>query len=94
MSTTETPIIPRYSKEEFARLGDEFYERNVLPHVTEADKGKFAVIDLETGNYEINRDEVVAHDRLSARNPGTNVWVVRIGSRYARRFGPRSPSAK
>jgi hypothetical protein len=59
---------PRYSKEEFARRGDEIYEREVLPNLTSDDEGKYALIDIETGDYEIDRDEIAASDRLFARN--------------------------
>jgi hypothetical protein len=80
---------PRYSKEEFARRGDEIYERDVLPCLTAADEGKFALIDIESGDYEVDRDEIAASDRLFARRPDAQVWFRQVGSRYARRFGPR-----
>jgi hypothetical protein len=78
---------PRYSKEEFARRGDEIYERDLRPHVEAGNEGKFIVIDIETGAYEIDADELVASDRLLARRPDAQVWLRRVGSRYARRFG-------
>ncbi|MBI2916506.1 MAG: hypothetical protein HYY01_00795 [Chloroflexi bacterium] len=77
----------RYSKKEFARKGDEFYERYVRPHLEEGDEGKFVAIDIETGDYEIDASELAASDRLLARNPGAQVWLTRVGSRYVRRFG-------
>ncbi|HEX3130662.1 MAG TPA: hypothetical protein VH394_25210 [Thermoanaerobaculia bacterium] len=80
---------PRYSKEEFARRGDEIYERDVLPGLTAADEGKFVLIDIESGDYEVDRDEIAASDRLFARRPDAQVWFRQVGSRYARRFGPR-----
>lgn len=82
-------LTPRYSKEEFARRGDEIYDRDIKPHVTQGDEGKFVVIDIETADYEIDRDEIVANDRLLVRHPDAQVWFTRVGSRYARRFGPR-----
>ncbi len=78
---------PRYSKEEFARRGDEIYERDIRPHVEASNTGKFVVIDLDTGAYEIDTDELVASDRLLARHPDAQIWLTRVGSRYARRFG-------
>jgi hypothetical protein len=78
---------PRYSKEEFARRGDEIYERHLRPHVEADNAGKFIVIDIETGAYEIDADELRASDRLLARHPEAQVWLRRVGSRYARRFG-------
>jgi len=82
-------LVPRYSKQEFASRGDEIYERQIQPRITPDDQGKFAVIDIETGDYEIDVDEVAAEDRLLSRRPGAQVWLRQIGSRYARRFGPR-----
>jgi hypothetical protein len=50
------------------------------------------VIDIDTGAYEIDEDELAASDRLLARNSDAQLWVTRVGSRYARRFGLRSGS--
>ncbi len=86
---TPSDTTPRYTKEEFARRGDEIYERNVLPHLTPEDEGKFVVIDIDTGAYEMDADELTASDRLLARYPKAQVWLRQVGSRYARRFGPR-----
>jgi hypothetical protein len=86
-------LIPRYSKEEFARRGDEIYERDIKPHVTHEDDGKFVVIDIETGDYEIDRDELAAHDRLLVRCPDVQVCFRRVGRDYARRFRYHSASA-
>ena len=80
---------PRYSKEEFARRGDEIYDREIEPHVGPDDEGKFVVIDIETGAYEIDHDEVAASDRLLSRTLDAQVWTMRVGSRYARRVGSR-----
>lgn len=81
--------VPRYSREEVARRGDEIFEREVLPHLGPEDEGKFALIDIGTGDFEVDRDEVAASDRLFARYPDAQVWTRQVGSRYARRFGPR-----
>ena len=83
---------PRYSKEEFARRGDDLYEREIRRHLKAEDEGKFAAIDIETGAYEIDPDELAASDRLLARHPTAQVWLKRVGSRYVRRFGPRDGS--
>lgn len=80
---------PRYSKEEFARRGDEIYDRDISPHVGPNDEGKFVVIDIETGAYEIDQDELAASDRLLAHRLDAQIWTRLIGSRHARRFGPR-----
>ena len=82
-------IQPRHSMDEFERRGDEIYERDIHPCVTDADEGKFVLIDIESRDYEIDADEIDASDRLLARHPDAQVWMRRVGSRYAYRFGPR-----
>jgi hypothetical protein len=77
----------RYSKEEFARRGDEIYETQVRPHLKAEDEGEFAAIDIESGEYEIDEDELEACDRLNARIPNAQIWLIRVGSRYLHRFG-------
>jgi hypothetical protein len=44
---------PRYSKEEFARRGDEIYETQVRPQVEAGNHGKIVAINIETGAFEV-----------------------------------------
>lgn len=83
--------VPRSDKEreDIASRGDAIYESRIRPRLRPEDEGKFALIDIESGDYEVDRDEVAASDRLLARHPGARVWMVQVGSRHARRFGPR-----
>ncbi len=77
----------RHSKDEFAQRGDAIYESDVRPRLKPEDDGKFVAIDIETGTYEIQVDELAACDRLRARVPDAQIWMVRVGSRYVHRFG-------
>lgn len=81
---------PRYSKEEFARVGDEIYESQVRPQVEEGNHGKIVAINIETGDFEVDASEIAACDRLEARHPDAQIWIVRVGSRQVRRFGGRT----
>jgi hypothetical protein len=85
---------PRYSKEEFARRGDEIYERDLRSKLEPRSNGQFVAIDIETGAYEVDPDEFAACDRLLTRIPEAQTWLKRVGSRYTRRFGPRRVSRK
>jgi hypothetical protein len=80
----------RYSKEEFARRGNEIYERQVRPRIEDGNEGKVVAIDIETGMFEVAEDTLTASDRLLARCPNAQTWFVRIGHRALHRFGPRS----
>ncbi len=84
---------PRYSKEEFARRGNEIYEREIQPRLSAQDDGKFVAIDIETGAFETDTDEIAASRRLLARHPEAQIWFRLVGSPHTRRFGPRSRTA-
>ena len=64
-----TAIEPRYSIEEFARRGDAIYERDVRPSMKKGNEHRFVAIDIETGAYEVDADELAASDRLLTRAP-------------------------
>jgi hypothetical protein len=81
---------PRYSKEEFARRGDEIYESQVRHQVEEGNHGKIVAIDIETGAFELADDTMAATRQLYERLPDAQPWVVRIGYRAVHRFGARS----
>jgi len=80
----------RYGKEEFARRGDAIYQKKVLPRLKAENEGQFAAIDIESGAYEIDSDELAAGDKLRARIPDAQIWMVKIGYRYVHRFGGRN----
>jgi len=79
----------RYSKEEFARRGDAIYENEIRPLLKTGDEGKFVAIDIESGMYELDADELRACQKLRARVPEAQIWMVRIGYRAVHRFGGR-----
>src|SRR5260370_12042599 len=89
MATTER----RYSKEEFARRGDALVESKVRPHLTPSDEDKFVAIDIETGEYELDKNEMKAADRLRRRVPDPQIWLVHISLGYLHRFRGHSLSA-
>ncbi|MCG9891687.1 MAG: hypothetical protein MH252_11495 [Thermosynechococcaceae cyanobacterium MS004] len=81
---------PRYSKEEFARRGDEIYESQVRAQVEEGNRGKIVAIDIETRAFEVADELLAASKHLSARLPDAQTWFVRIGHPAVDHFGARS----
>jgi hypothetical protein len=82
---------PRYSKEEFAQRGDEIYQSQVRQQIDEEiDRGRIVAIDIETGEFELADDTMIATRQLYERLPDAQPWVIRIGYRAVRRFGARS----
>lgn len=64
---------PRYSKEEFARRDDEIYETQIKHTLGDNNDGKIAAIDIETGEFELADDTMMAtrqlYDRLIDAQP-------------------------
>ncbi len=85
---------PRYSKEEFARRGNEIYESQVRQQVEQGNYGKLVAIDIETGAFEVANTPIKSVDRLYEREPEAQPWVILIGHRAVFRFGSRSLSLK
>ena len=80
----------RYSKEEMAWRGQEFYESGIRQQVEAGNKGKIVAIDIETGDFELADETMQATQRLYDRLPNAQPWVIRIGYRAVHRFGARS----
>jgi hypothetical protein len=77
----------RYSKEEFARRGDALVDSKVRPNLTAADADKFVAIDIETSEYELDKNERKAADRLRKRLADPQIWLVHVTLGYLHRFG-------
>lgn len=78
---------PRYPVEEIARRGDALYQSEVRPHLKASDRDKFVAVDIETGAYAIDVDELGACHGLRERVPDAQIWLVRVGSRTVYQFG-------
>jgi hypothetical protein len=70
---------PRYSKEEIIRRGEELYQKQIRPKVEKSNLGKILVVDIETGDYEIDDDHLRATDRALAKHPDAALYSVRVG---------------
>ncbi|MDQ2730367.1 MAG: hypothetical protein M3Y56_01800 [Armatimonadota bacterium] len=78
---------PRFSKEEAHRRGTEIYDRDIRAQVETDNRGKYVAIDIETGAWEMDAEEMAAGNMLYARYPDAQTWMMRVGYRSIRRFG-------
>ena len=67
-----------YTPSEVASRGEGIYDRQIRDKVELKHKGRFLVIDIETGEYEID-DDLVATKRLLVRRPNAVIYGIRIG---------------
>lgn len=71
---------PRISDEEIDQRGWELYETGIRSAVeTPENIGKQIVIDIETGDYEIDNDGLAASHRMLAKRPEAALYGLRIG---------------
>jgi hypothetical protein len=90
MGVTTMPIR-RYSKEEFSQRGNALYESQIRSQVEADNYGKIVAIDIETGDFEVDEDTLVASDRLLERHPDAQTWFIRIGHSAVHRLFWHSP---
>ena len=70
---------PTLSAEEIARRGEALYERTLHDKVEHGNLGKVLVIDIDTGEYEIDEDHLTAVRRVRVKNPEGTLYALRIG---------------
>jgi hypothetical protein len=70
----------KYSGEEIGQRGQEIYESRLRTLLeTEENIGKIVSIDIESGDYEIADDLLLAGRRLQQRHPKALMYGKRIG---------------
>ena len=79
----------KYSKEEVSARGKKIYEEQIKLQVEPQDIGKFIVIDIESGCYEVNEKSLVASRLLRERRPDAVGFLARVGYGAAYRMGWR-----
>ncbi|MYC96156.1 MAG: hypothetical protein F4X14_14430 [Caldilineaceae bacterium SB0661_bin_32] len=91
MKGQEKELMPyaKYTPEEVASKGDTIYRQRLQGIVEPEYNGSFMVIDIETGAYEIDTDDVQATKRLLTSYPDAVIYGLRIGFPTAYRIGGR-----
>ncbi len=84
----KAPVVTdkTYTPEEIESRGTAIYEERIRHLVEPREKGKFIVIDVYSGDYEIDERDGAATGRLLRRRPGAMTWAVRVGYPTAYRW--------
>jgi hypothetical protein len=75
--------------EEIGRLGTDLIERCILSYPPRGSADKFIAVDVESGEYEVDENEIAAICRLRARIPGAEVYLGGTGDLAMDRLGFR-----
>ncbi len=80
-------MSPRLSAEETARRGDEIYERDIKPTLSEDQQGYYISIDIDSGSWTIADTLQAAIDEMYAQHSeASEVWSLRVGRRALHRI--------
>jgi hypothetical protein len=85
---------PHYSSAEIAQRGQALYESEIRDTLMASDHGKLLVLDVETGEYELDTDELAAVQRARAKRPEGVFYIVRVGHPTAYRLGLKTLAAQ
>ncbi|MEG4841106.1 hypothetical protein [Microcoleus sp. B9-D4] len=76
------------SHEEVAKLAKQLYESSIREKVeSENNIGKMVIIDIETGDYEVDKNGLQAARSLSKKHPNPRLFGIRIGYNVAASLG-------
>lgn len=76
-ATANQPVV--LPREDVVRRGQEIYEARIKAQVEPEHKGKFVVIDILTGTYELVDDLNALALYLHGSQPGRQRYVGRVG---------------
>jgi hypothetical protein len=82
-----TTAVPTVTDDEIIERGKAVYESRLKSLVEPEHIGKYIAIDVETGDYEIDRDDLAVEDRLLKRHPDANLFLTRVGAKTAYSMG-------
>jgi hypothetical protein len=85
---------PRYTKEEIVSRGKSIYDQQIRTKVEPGQIGKFLIIDIETGDYDLDDDEFAASRRAHARHPDGAFFGMRVGYRSSGTIGASETAAQ
>jgi hypothetical protein len=76
------------SGEEVAKRASRLYDSEIRQKVeTEENIGKMVIIDIETGDYEVDETGLQAARNLYAKHPYARLFGIRIGYNVAASLG-------
>ena len=76
------------SDEEVTKRGEELYKQSIRGKVETANNiGKMVIIDVETGDYEVDEMGLESARRLHANRPNAELYGIRIGYKSAEVLG-------
>lgn len=77
------------NSEQICQRGEQLYEQHIRANVKPSHRGHFVAIDVDTGDYAMDADQMAAVNLLRDRRPGASIFLMRIGFPAAVRLPSR-----
>ena len=77
------------SSSSISERGMRIYEDRLRQILEPLHNGKYVVIDVDSGEYELDDDHLAASDRAAAKRPDAALYATRVGFRTLGRVGGR-----
>jgi hypothetical protein len=80
-------VIWRLTSDEIAERGEAIYAQRIRTRVEAGHQREFVVLDIESGDYEVDADDLATTERVLAGRSNAVLYGLRIGSPAAYRLG-------
>ena len=77
----------KYTTDEVCDRGEQIYAERIKHLVEPQENGKFIVIDIESGDYEIDEEHTDASRRMRERRPHSIRYTGKIGEEATYHIG-------
>lgn len=74
---------------QIAERGAQIYSQRLRQLLEPTHKGKYVVIDVDSGAFEIDADRMAATDRAREKWPAARLYLARVGYDTVGRIGGR-----
>ena len=82
------PTLSPTRNSELGKRGEELYQAGIRAKVeTDENIGKMVIIDVETGDFEVDEMGIKSSQLLQAKHPNAKLWGIRIGYKSAEVIG-------
>lgn len=82
-------VSPSHRADEVTSRGRELYERSLRSRLEPAHNGEYLILNVDTGEYELDPDDAAASKRAKSRFPDAPLLTIRVGHTTAYRIGAR-----
>ena len=72
---------------QIGKIGKAMFENDILPRIPNAKKGTMVVLDITSGDYEMDATGADAGNRLRQRRPDAVLYTAQVGYPAAVRTG-------